>query len=166
MCILLQEKSWMRATKGLFEAANLHRAKLRMLVFFVVDKGIPKSQQLVHFELLLLVASTCLFIEVQVRDHQLIGVGKDSSIAIKPVQLPTKYRVQVLVNGQVTVARNHFFSFFTYGIVDPYVFSIIGIDIFLGSWASKNHPSGVVETLSSCNVGVFPNKLHHRTIFR
>ena len=137
-----------------------------MLVFFVVDKGITKGQQLVNLELLLLVATSCFFVEIEVRNHQLIGVRENASVTIKPIQLTAKYRVQVLVHGQVTVAWDHFLPFFSDGIVDPNVFSVVGIEIFLCPWASKNHPSGVVEALRSCDVGVLPNKLHHCTIFR
>ena len=137
-----------------------------MLVFLIVDKGITKGQQLVYFELLLLVATPCFFVEIEVRNHQLIGVRENASVTIKPIQLTAKYRVQVLVHGQVTVAWDHFFSLLTDGIVDTNVFSVVGIEIFLSSRASKNHPSGVVKTLRSSNIGVLPNKLHHCTIFR
>src|SRR5690606_8529964 len=94
VCILLQQESRMRATEVLLKSPDLYRPKLRMRKLFPVDKSISKSQQFVHLELFVLTASSAgLLVKIQVGDHQLVGIGKDPTVTIEPIQFAAEYGV-------------------------------------------------------------------------
>ncbi len=54
----------MQSSEIFLESTDLYFSKLRMVVFLPIYKRITESKVLVYFHLLVLISSTCIFMEV------------------------------------------------------------------------------------------------------
>src|SRR5690606_29393433 len=144
MRILFKQKAGMSAAKILLKPAHFDFSILRVVVFLPVYKCITKGEIAVYIEFFILIASACIFMVIHIRNHQFIGVSINTPASIEPVQFSAKNRIQIFINYQISVTRDHFFTLFCYRIIDLYILTVVSVQIFFSPRASKDHSAVIM----------------------